>query len=103
MKYSWKKCKLVSCVKKAKIIFCSMQCSRKYHNELWSSKVALQAKEDRGVSRRIACIGINCRGEKMFMSHSKFDRVCSACQKVQNGMDMSYVFSSNSRTSKVGR
>lgn len=103
MKYSWKKCKLVSCVKKAKIIFCSMQCSRKYHNELWNSKVALQAKEDRGVSRRIACIGINCRGEKMFMSHSKFDRVCSKCQRQQNSMDGLYTFSPVVRVHRSGR
>lgn len=94
------KCKLPECKNKAKRIFCSRSCSSKYHNRLWNSRTEF-GSYGRVVTKKY-CIGINCRGEKTFMSQGKYDRVCQACQNVQNGFDNGYAFNTIRRGTKAG-
>lgn len=94
------KCRLEGYNKKARRTFCSSSCSSRYHNQLWNSRNQYGSYGKKVT--RIPCIGIICRGEKMFSSQGKYDRVCCYCQKIQNGYDNGYTFNGARRGTKAG-
>ena len=69
--------------------FCDILCAYD-HLDKYKKRIAEEVRKpenDKKTRKMRACLGVICRGKKMFKSDHRFHRICSRCSGIIRGIE----------------